>query len=164
MREERSRTTSYCHLGILDFAFPQRIRWPQAYRTFVLPARQMGAAMRVEISVREFCHVLRANALDDPNESVVLLLRILDWFIERDPTDQEFRHLLSARIGDRDPLKETSRNVCAYVLSEWRARDLTLPAMERARVARARTQSLATVPYADRVSLDRWSRRQRRGV
>jgi hypothetical protein len=121
--------------------------------------------MRVELTVREFCHVLRANALEDPQdgERLVLLLRILDWFIERDPGDLEFQRLLTARLADADPFKETSRAVCRYIFEEWRSRDLTRPAWERERIQRARGRPPA-VPYADRASLDRWTRRQRRGV
>jgi hypothetical protein len=122
--------------------------------------------MRVELTVREFCHVLRANVLEEPEdgEALVLLLRILDWFIDRDPSDYEFQRLLVARMGDPDPDKDTSRRVCRFIFEEWRSRDLTRPAWERERILRARGRATAPVPYADRASIDRWARRRRRGV
>jgi hypothetical protein len=51
-----------------------------------------------------------------------LRLRILDYFITRNISDDMFEELLKARLNDPDPAKEQSKVICAEILETWQNR------------------------------------------
>jgi len=55
-----------------------------------------------------------------------LKLRILDYFISRDPSNDVFEQALKARLSDPDPAKEQSKIICAQILDAWQNRNNAL--------------------------------------
>jgi len=74
-----------------------------------------------EISVRELCQKLKSEAMARHDDSEVndLRLRILDYFIINDISDDIFGDVLEARLNDPDPAKELSKVICAEILKAW---------------------------------------------
>lgn len=60
-----------------------------------------------------------ATAVAD--QAYEMKLRVLDFFVARDPDPEEFDRSLRDRIVDADPAKELSRGVCCQILNSWRA-------------------------------------------
>jgi hypothetical protein len=78
----------------------------------------------VRIRAKELCRSLRSEAIVRQDKSVdnELRLRILDYFITRDPSDDVFEEALKTRINDPEPAKEQSRIICAQILEAWQTR------------------------------------------
>lgn len=76
------------------------------------------------ISVRELCQRLKSEAAARQDASAVsdLRLRILDYFITHDISDDIFEDILKARLNDPDPAKEQSKVICAEILEAWQTR------------------------------------------
>ena len=76
------------------------------------------------ISVRELCQRLKSEVLarQDASAANDLKLRILDYFITHDVSDDIFEDILRARLSDPDPAKEQSKVICAEILEAWQAR------------------------------------------
>jgi hypothetical protein len=51
-----------------------------------------------------------------------LRIRILDYFIIHDFSDDIFEDVLKGRLDDPDPAKESSKVICAEILEAWRNR------------------------------------------
>ncbi len=78
---------------------------------------------------KEFCEAMRdlvtrsqrhpATAVSD--QAFEMKLKVLDFFIARDPDVEGFERMLRERIADPDPAKELSRGVCCQILNSWRA-------------------------------------------
>ncbi len=60
-----------------------------------------------------------ATAVSD--EAYQMKLRILDFFVARDPEPEAFERMLRERIADPDPQKELSRGICCQILNSWRS-------------------------------------------
>lgn len=73
------------------------------------------------ISARELCQRLKSEAIarQDEGPDKDLRLRILDYFIAHDPSDDVFEKVLRARLNDPDPAKEQSKIICAQILEEF---------------------------------------------
>ena len=73
------------------------------------------------ISATELCQKLEAEVIARQDASAVnnLRLRILDYFITRDVSDDVFEGILKARLNDPDPAKEQSKVICAQILEAW---------------------------------------------
>ena len=72
-------------------------------------------------STIELCQKLKTEATARQDTSAVnnLKLRILDYFINREVSDDIFEEILEARINDPDPAKEESKVICAEILEAW---------------------------------------------
>ena len=75
------------------------------------------------ISAMELCQKLKTEAAGRQDDSAVnnLRLRILDYFITRNVSDDMFEGVLKARLNDPDPAKEQSKDICAEILEAWQA-------------------------------------------
>jgi len=69
------------------------------------------------------CNTLRNKSmeLEDTNENR-LRLKILDFFIDRNISDDVFEEVLTIRINDPDPAKQQSKNICKEILEAWKSR------------------------------------------
>jgi len=76
------------------------------------------------ISATELCQKLKSEVVARQDTSAVnnLKLRILDYFITHDISDDIFEDVLKARLSDPDPTKEPSKVICAEILEAWRTR------------------------------------------
>lgn len=76
------------------------------------------------ISVKELCQRLKSEAMAKQDASAVndLRLRVLDYFITHDISDDIFEDVLKARLSDPDPAKEQSKVICAEILGAWRTK------------------------------------------
>lgn len=76
------------------------------------------------ISATELCQRLKSEAIarQDASADNDLRLRILDYFIALNPSDDVFEGALKARLNDPDPAKEQSKVICAQILEAWRTR------------------------------------------
>lgn len=74
-----------------------------------------------KISVSELCQRLKSEATARQDASAVndLRLRILDYFITHDISDDIFEDVLKARLSDPDPTKDQSKVICAEILEAW---------------------------------------------
>ena len=74
------------------------------------------------ISAMELCQRLRSDAIARQDASVDndLRLRILDYFIAQDLSDDIFERALKARLNDPDSAKEQSKLICAEISEAWR--------------------------------------------
>ncbi|MBL7124901.1 MAG: hypothetical protein ISS51_02255 [Dehalococcoidales bacterium] len=72
--------------------------------------------------VKELCQRLKDEAIarQDASAENNLRLRILDYFITRDVSDDVFEEVLKAQLNDPDPAKEQSKVICAEILEAWR--------------------------------------------
>ena len=72
-------------------------------------------------SAKELCLRIKSEEIVDQKESAEnnLKLRILDYFISRDLSNDMFERALKARLSDPDPAKEQSRIICAQILEAW---------------------------------------------
>ncbi len=78
---------------------------------------------------KEYCEAMRdlvirsqrhpATAVSD--QAYQMKLRILDFFMARDPDEETFERSLQERIADPDPQKELSRGICCQILNSWRS-------------------------------------------
>jgi len=78
----------------------------------------------VRIRAKELCRSLRSEVKvsQDSSADNNLKLRILDYFIIHDPSDEVFEEALKARINDTDPAKEHSKIICGQILEAWQTR------------------------------------------
>jgi len=75
------------------------------------------------ISAKELCQKLKTEAIakQDASTANKLRLRILDYFITRNVSDDNFEEVLKARLNDPDPVKKQSKVICAEILEAWRS-------------------------------------------
>jgi len=78
--------------------------------------KEFSEAMR-DLVVRSQQHAATAVS----QESYQMKLRILDFFIARDPDVDSFERMLRERIDDNDSQKELSRGICCQILNSWRS-------------------------------------------
>jgi hypothetical protein len=78
----------------------------------------------LRIGATELCQKLKSEAVtrQDASEVNNLRLRILDYFINRNVSDDMFEEVLKARRNDPDPAKEQSKVICAEILEAWQNR------------------------------------------
>ena len=71
----------------------------------------------------ELCNTLKNKSmeLEDTNENR-LRLKILDFFIDRNISDDVFEEVLTIRINDADLDKQQSKNICKEILEAWKSR------------------------------------------
>jgi hypothetical protein len=76
------------------------------------------------ISAKELCLRIKSEVTENQIESVDnnLKLRILDYFISHNPSDDVFEQALKVRLSDPDPAKEQSKIICAQILDAWQNR------------------------------------------
>ena len=79
--------------------------------------------MTGRVSVKELCQRLKSEAMARQDTSAVndLRLRILDYFITHNISDDIFEDILKARLSDPDPAKEQSKVICAEILEAWQS-------------------------------------------
>ncbi len=75
-----------------------------------------------QISAMELCRKLKDEAIASQDDSVVnsLRLRILDYLIDCDISDDGFEEVLENRISDPNPTKYFSKLICSDILQAWR--------------------------------------------
>ena len=73
----------------------------------------------------ELCNSLKKKSLElEENDENRLRLKILDYFIDRNVSDDIFEEVLTIRINDPDPKKLQSKNICTEILEAWKSRRL----------------------------------------
>jgi hypothetical protein len=73
----------------------------------------------------ELCNSLKKKSLElEESDENRLRLKILDYFIERNVSDDIFEEVLTIRINDPDPKKLQSKNICTEILEAWKSRRL----------------------------------------
>ncbi len=77
---------------------------------------QFCEAMR-DLVMRSQSHPATAGS----DQAFQMKLRILDYFVARDPDQESFERSLRERIADSDPQKELSRGICCQILNSWRS-------------------------------------------
>lgn len=80
-------------------------------------------------SPKQFCEAMRhlvlqsqqhpATAVSD--QAFHMKLRVLAFFIARDPDAETFERMLQERATDPDPQKELSKGICCQILNGWRS-------------------------------------------
>jgi hypothetical protein len=71
------------------------------------------------------CNSLKKKSLElEESDENRLRLKILDYFIERNVSDDIFEEVLTIRINDPDPKKLQSKNICTEILEAWKSRRL----------------------------------------
>jgi len=77
------------------------------------------------IRAKELCQRLKSEATHKQDASSVndLRLRILDYFIAADLTDDVFEAVLKALVNDPDPAKQQGRVIYTQILKAWLSRD-----------------------------------------
>lgn len=80
--------------------------------------------MTLQHAVR-LCHTLKDKAMElEETDENRLKMKILDFFIDRNISDDVFEEVLTIRINDPDPTKEPSKNICREILEAWKSRHL----------------------------------------
>ena len=73
----------------------------------------------------ELCNSLKEQSLAlEENDENRLRLKILDFFIDRNVSDDIFEEVLTIRINDPDPTKQQSKDICKEILEAWKSRHL----------------------------------------
>lgn len=74
----------------------------------------------------ELCNTLKGKSLElEESDENRLRLKILDFFIDRNISDDVFEEVLTIRINDPDPTKKQSKDICMEILEAWKSRHLT---------------------------------------
>ena len=76
------------------------------------------------ISAMELCQRLKSEAIarQDASADNDVRLRILDYFIAQDVSDDTFEAVLKAVANDPDPAVKRVRVICAQILEAWQTR------------------------------------------
>jgi hypothetical protein len=73
----------------------------------------------------ELCNKLKGKSLElEESDENRLRLKILDFFIDRNISDDVFEEVLTIRINDPDPTKKQSKDICKEILQAWKSRHL----------------------------------------
>ena len=73
----------------------------------------------------ELCNSLKEQSLAlEENDENRLRLKILDFFIDRNVSDDIFEEVLTIRINDPDPTKQQSKDICKEILKAWKSQHL----------------------------------------